>query len=170
MLEKKSFFLLILPLLFFLNSQCIKFDPKSARETPVNSMERAKKNVKEGRGVGLGNVFGNKNTNYEFSTSNSMWRATLEVLDFIPFITVDYSGGIIITDWYSSNETESIKITVRFLSNEISANNIKIIVHQKKCSVEKNCKINVLNSKIKNELLSSIVKKAAILEKEIKKN
>ncbi len=30
-----------------------------------------------------------------------LWRASLEILDFIPLTTVDYSGGIIITDWYN---------------------------------------------------------------------
>ena len=64
-----------------------------------------------------------------------MWRASLEIIDFIPLTTVDYSGGIIITDWYSDNQNfnESIKITLRFLSNEIRSDSIKIIVHNKKC-------------------------------------
>ena len=49
-----------------------------------------------------------------------MWRASLETLDFLPLTTVDYSGGIIITDWYFDNtgkSEESIKISIRFLSN-----------------------------------------------------
>ena len=57
-------------------------------------------------------------TNYEFSTSNPMWRASLEVLDFLPLATVDYSGGVIISDWYTDNDpNEALKITVRFLDN-----------------------------------------------------
>ena len=65
-----------------------------------------------------------------------MWRASLETLDFLPLTTVDYSGGMIITDWYSddTNNLKSIKITVRFLSNEIRTDSLKIIVHQKNCS------------------------------------
>ena len=80
-------------------------------------------------------------TNYEFSTSNPMWRASLEILDFLPLSTVDYSGGMIITDWYSeSNSDESIKITIRFLSNEVRSDNLKIIVHKKKmCECNKLC-------------------------------
>jgi hypothetical protein len=95
-----------------------------------------------------------------------MWRASLELLDFLPLTTVDYSGGIIITDWYSDNNNfnESIKITVRFLNNEIAANNIKIIVHQKKCVQLQKCVVKELNSAIKQELAKSILKKAALFK------
>ena len=84
----------------------------------------------------------------------------------MPLSTVDYSGGIIITDWYSDarNSSESIKITVRFLSNEIQSNSIKIIVHNKKCRTNENCKISEIDSKIKFELQKSILAKAAQFE------
>ena len=145
---------------------------KISKGTPMNAKERARKNVEEGRGVSLKGVMGgNKSTNYEFSTSNPLWRASLELIDFIPLTTVDYSGGIIITDWYSdsNNFDESIKITVRFLSNEIRSDSIKIIVHNKKCRATQNCTINEIDTNIKFELQKSILKKAAILEKETKK-
>ena len=88
----------------------------------------------------------------------------------MPLTTVDYSGGIIITDWYtdSANSDESIKITVRFLSNEIQTNSIKIIVHNKKCKTDENCTINEIDSNIKFELQKSILAKAALFEKETK--
>ena len=81
------------------------------RKIPISGPERAKQNIKEGRGVTLGKVMGNKNTNYEFSTSNPMWRATLDILDFLPLSTVDYSGGVIISDWYTddSNKDQALK-------------------------------------------------------------
>ena len=119
-------------------SSCIKFKKVDTRKTPINAQERAKLNVKEGRGLSLKNMVGNKrgNTNFEFSTSNPMWRASLETLDFLPLVTVDYSGGIIITDWYSDqqNSNDAIKITLRFLSNEVNAANLKVIIHQKRCN------------------------------------
>lgn len=162
-------FLLILICSILLYS-CSKFKPVDANSTPTNSLERARKNVQEGRGASLGNLLGNRNTNYEFSTSNPMWRASLELLDFLPLNVVDYSGGIIITDWYSAEQNEdSLKITIRFLSNEIRTDSLKISIHQKKCSVNSNCKINLIRSKLKEELTASIIKKAAILEKELKK-
>lgn len=151
---------------FFLTN-CSKFKPTNARETPTNALERAKKNVEEGRGISIGGALNrNKNTTYEFSTSNPLWRASLEALDFLPLSVVDYSGGIIVTDWYGDEINESIKITIRFLSNEIAANSLKIIVHKKNCPINSNCSVNILNSKINNELLTSIVKKAAVLEKQ----
>ena len=143
--------------------------PVDLRNEPLDPDERARKNIREGRGLSLKNL-GNKKTNYEFSTSNPMWRASLETLDFIPLSTVDYSGGMIITDWYTdstSSNNESIKITVRFLSNEIRSDSLKVIIHKKKCNTSNNCNIASLpeSSKIKVELLSVILRKASLLEK-----
>ena len=99
-----------------------------------------------------------------------MWRASLEILDFLPLTTVDYSGGIIVTDWYSENNAnDAVKISVRFLGNEIRTENIKVIVHKKICQDISNCKVSQLkNSKISEELLTTIIRKAALLEKETK--
>jgi len=97
-----------------------------------------------------------------------MWRASLETLDFLPLSVVDYSGGVIVTDWYGDNQKENLKITLRFLSNEVRADSIKIVVHQRICLDSTNCNISTFNSKIKDELLVAIIKKAALLEKELK--
>lgn len=162
-------FLRILTIFFFCFS-CGLYKPVDTRKTPIEGDARARKNIEEGRGISVKNVFGGSSTNYEFSTSNPLWRASLETLDFLPLSTVDYSGGVLITDWYSDeNQNQSLKITVRFLSNEVRSDSLKIIVHEKKCSIEQNCKINILNSKIKNELQGVIIKKAAILEADSKK-
>ena len=152
----RSIFLPLLALLIF--SSCngfFKYTP--VKDTPTNAGERAKKNVEEGRGVTLGGLArGGGSTTYEFSTSNPMWRASLEILDFLPMTTVDYSGGIIISDWYSdnsSNNEDSIKITIRFLSNEIRSDSLKIIVHKKDCNSQQACVVNILsNSAISQEL------------------
>ena len=153
---------------------CKALKPKwtDTRKVPVDARERALKNVKEGRGVSISGLAKNRGGGqYEFSTSNPMWRASLEILDFLPLTTVDYSGGMIITDWYSeSNSDESIKITVRFLSNEVRSDNLKIIVHKKKCVSATDCVVTQLgNNEISNELQLSIIKTAARFEKEDKK-
>lgn len=169
-LENKTKFFLISIILSIMLSSCIKLDPKSTREYPTNAKERARKNIEEGRGVSIGNILGNKSNTYEFSTSNPMWRASLDILDFLPLSTVDYSGGLIITDWYndSYNKDESIKITIQFLSNEVRADSLKIIVHKKNCPINKNCTIDLLDTKIKEQLTIEILKKAALLEKKAK--
>ena len=154
---------------------CGGFKKVDQRQMPDGSKAKARKNIEEGRGVSVGGLVKGRlgKTTYEFSTSNPMWRASLETLDFLPLMTVDYSGGIIISDWYSSGNTsgkESIKISIRFLSNEIRTENLKIIIHKKTCSSNLNCKVSLLsNSKIKEELHATIIKKAALLEKESKK-
>ena len=153
---------LLINFIFFTNCGIYK---KVDKSVPISGEERARKNVNEGRGISIGNM-GKQSTTYEFSSSNPMWRASIEILDFIPFDTVDYSGGIIITDWYSDNKNEAIKITVRFLNNEIGAANLKIIVHKKICDGSNNCKITELNTKLKNELAKQILSKASQIEKE----
>ena len=157
--------------LLILSCNAIKPKKVDTRETPVNAQERARKNIEEGKGTTLRDLVGGKGvTNYEFSTSNPMWRASLEILDFLPFSTVDYSGGMIITDWYSENNSnDAIKITVRFLANEVRSDSLKVYVHKKECKSNMNCKTNLLkNSTIGNELRTSIIRKAAILERESK--
>ena len=161
---------IFLIILLFLVNQCGLYK-KVDSSVPIQGEDRARKNIDEGKGLSLKNLTGRGSTNYEFSSSNPMWRASLELIDFIPLTTVDYSGGIIITDWYNdiNNSKEFIKITIRFLSNEISSSNIKIKIHQKKCNDLQNCTINEINSPIKNELLSAILKKAAVYEVNSKK-
>jgi len=158
---------------FLILSNCGGLSKVNTRETPTNALERARKNVEEGRGVSIGSLRGRGSTNYEFSTSNPMWRASLEVLDFIPMATVDYSGGMIISDWYTdetSQSSESIKISIRFLSNEVRSDSLKIIIHKKICATNKNCKIKLLNnSVISQELTTTIIKKAALLKEDSKK-
>jgi len=151
-------------------ADCGIYRPVDTRKTPISGKERARKNVEEGRGISLKNLGGNRKTTYEFSSSNPMWRATLEILDFLPLSTVDYSGGVIVSDWYSdqSNNNDSIKISVRFLSNEVQSNSLSIIVHRKTCTSAAKCSVKKIQSKIEEELKISILKKAALLEKESK--
>ena len=169
----KLFFTIFIFVTLLAVSSCGIYKKVDQRQMPDGPEAKARKNIEEGKGVSIGGLIGKRGrgaTNYEFSTSNPMWRASLEILDFLPLSTVDYSGGMIITDWYSeSNSDESIKITVRFLSNEVRSDNLKIIVHKKKCISNTNCLVTQLgNNEITNELLTSIVKTAARLEKEDK--
>lgn len=151
-------------------SSCGIYKKTDSREVPVNAIERAKKNVEEGRGAGLGNILNRGKNGFEFSSSNPMWRASLEIIEFMPLANVDYSGGVLSTDWYndSTNKDTSIKITIRFLSNEISTNSLKITVHQRKCDKNLNCTISIINSKIKEELQKSILAKAVQISKNSK--
>ncbi len=151
-------------------SNCGIYQPSDARKVSPNADERVRKNLEEGKGFTLmGGMSGNK-TNYQFASSNPMWRATLEILDFLPLSNVDYSGGIITTDWYTEGTAsdESIKITVRFLTNEIRADGLKIIVHKKKCDIKQQCSVKKVTSALQNELQVAILKKAIIYDKEFK--
>ena len=100
-----------------------------------------------------------------------MWRASIEILDFVSFTNASYSGGIIITDWFSNNkDKKEIKITVRFLSNEIRAEGIDVTIHERICEQNNtNCKITKKKSKLESEIKIAILKKAARLQIEDKK-
>ena len=138
-----------------------------ARETPTAAGDRVRKNLEEGKGIVL--MGGNKGDgSFQFASANPMWRATLEILDFLPLSNVDYSGGIVTTDWYNDGtaSNEALKITIRFLSNEIRADGIKIIVHKKKCGIQESCGVKKVKSALENELKVAILKKATIMEKQ----
>jgi hypothetical protein len=146
------------------------FKKVDMRERPVNMQERARQNVEQGKGVSINKILNRRgNTNFQFSSSNPLWRASLEILDFLPMTTVDYAGGMIISDWYSDNtgnSNESIKITIRFLSNEVRSDSLKVIAHKKTCKAISSCNTTILeNSAIGQELITSIVRKAALIEK-----
>ena len=170
--KKVLFFLSTLIISSFVYS-CGIYKPVDSRKISPNAKERVKKNLEEGRGMSLKNMMGGgQGTNYQFASSNPMWRATLEILDFLPLTNVDYSGGIITTDWYNEGTSldESIKITVRFLTNEIRSDGIKIIVHKKRCNITQNCKIVKISSAIEQELQVAILKKAILFERDYNKN
>ena len=158
----KSFLFILI--LFTMNS-CIKFKNAPAKDFPVNVNDRVKKNMAEGRSVRL--FSGNKNGGtFQFASANPLWRASLDILDFVPITNASYSGGILITDWYDDKEkNEAIKITVRFLSNEIRSDAIDVIVYKKNCKAFENCQTNNLNSSIKEELKIAILRKASQIEK-----
>jgi hypothetical protein len=150
---------------------CGPLKPKytDLRKIPGDPKGKRERNIREGRGFRLMGVIDNKNSgNFQFSSSNEMWRATLDLLDFTPLSNVDYSGGIIITDWFSeSSDQRPIKITIRFLSNEVRADGLKVIIHKKICKKIDNddCKIVKIDSTLGQEIKLAILKKAAIMKK-----
>ena len=158
--------ILLFSMLLFVQS-CGLYRPTDARKVPVNADERVKKNMEEGRGFRIANLGSKRGGDFLFSSSNPMWRASMDKLSFAPLSVVDYGGGIIITDWFSDgNSEEQIKIAVRFLSNEIRSDALKIIIHKKKCESFNNCKINTIENSTNTEIKLAILKKAAKLEKE----
>ena len=149
-----------------ITSSCGIFKYSDARKTSPNASERVKKNMEEGKGFRL-STLGKKGGDFLFSSSNPMWRASMEKLSFAPLSVVDYGGGIIVTDWFSDdNSDEEIKIAIRFLTNEIRSDALKVIIHKKKCISYNNCKITNIENATNNEIKFAILKKAAELKKQ----
>ena len=169
--KKILVFIVSLAVMSFLSS-CGIYAPSDARKVSPNSKERVKRNLEEGKGMSMKKLMGGgaSGTGYQFASSNPMWRATLEILDFLPLANVDYSGGIITTDWYNEGTAsdESIKITVRFLTNEIRSDGIRIIVHKKRCNIQQKCTVKKISSTLEQELQVAILKKAVLYDKEYK--
>ena len=163
-------FVLILSLLFLTNcGDALKFRKVDAKEYPPDPKLRVQKNMEEGRGFRLMDNSNNNNTNYNFASSNPLWRATLDTLDFMPLVSANYSGGIVITDWYSENNSpnQAIKISVRFLTNEIRSDALDINIFVKECSNNlSDCQVNQNEGELRTELALNILKKAVQYEQE----
>ncbi len=158
---------LLITMSILMNS-CGALKPDWSKNAEPDGRKRAQQNVLEGRGFILGSGK-KKGGDFLFASSNPMWRASLEILDFMSLSNVDYAGGLIITDWYSEEDpNEAVKITIRFLSNEIRADGLKIDIHKKMCS-NLNCTVSKIESDLTVEIKDKILRKAAVFEKEQKK-
>ena len=172
---KFAFIILILPFLFL---SCKGPDGKfklpggDARKTPAGPAKRIEKNLQEGKGFRLNeSIKRNKGSGvFEFASSNGLWKASLDVIDFMPLSSVNYSGGIIVTDWYSENNSpnESIKISIRFLTNELRSDALDVKIFNRKCTNSLvNCRFSESNGDLSNEIKREILKKAAIYKTQI---
>ena len=172
MSQKNSKKIILILISLVLLQSCSGLKGGDARKNPPDPKERVKKNLEEGRGFRLDNAMsGIKGSgNFEFASSNELWRASLDTIDFMPLLSANYSGGVIITDWYSENNNnkESIKITLRFLTNEIRSDAIDIKIFYKKCTNQMDCFVTNNNSNLATELKKEILKKAAIYKKQSK--
>ena len=158
-------YVFILSILVILGGCSQKLDPVTGKSEVFepNSYERASKYARENP------IFfadkEKKDNNFEFSTSNVLWRSTLKSLEFLPLMNADYSGGIIIYDWYSEsdNPKEQVKISVQFLSNELRSDSIKITAHKKICDNTGLCSNSTLDQKFANSIKSNIIDSARAL-------
>tara|TARA_X000000368_G_scaffold383080_1_gene340649 strand:- start:440 stop:1036 length:597 start_codon:yes stop_codon:yes gene_type:complete len=164
-LLNKFFKIAFLLTLFFNLNQCGLYKKTDAREVPTNAKERAQKNVEEGRSIKLFGKKGGSGT-FEFASSNEMWRAAIDILDFVPLSSADYGGGIVITEWYSDSGqiNESVKIMVQFLSNEIRADGLKVVVYDRICENNNlnNCQTQTNQGSLSEEIKLAILKKASV--------
>ena len=167
----KKISLIIVILTLFLSSCGIyKYSP--VKDDDFDVQKRVKRNIEEGKGISFGKTR-NKGGTFDFASSNELWRASIETLDFVTFANASYSGGILITDWFNSNSEEDIKdnrdlkITIRFLSNEVRADGLKIIIHERICpnSNATSCSITKIKSNIESEIKLAILKRATELKK-----
>ncbi len=161
----------IIALIFLLNSCGGKLPGADASKYPPDPRKRVKNNLEQGKGFRINDSFGGRSGGgkFEFASSNELWRATLDTISFMPLSSANYSGGIIITDWYSEKSgEESVKVNIRFLSNEVRSDALDISVFYKKCNEKLKCTITKRDGILNKELKKQILKTAAIYKKQIK--
>ena len=164
--------LLLLQLIISLNS-CGPLAYKKVDSSKISNDpdERVRRNIEEGKSFKLFSEQGlSRTTTYEFASSNELWRATLDTIDFMPLTTANYSGGIIVTDWYSDNQNlnENIKISVRFLTNEIRSDALDLKIFYRNCDSSNKCKVIEKEGNLSKGLKKEILKKAAIYQQQAK--
>jgi len=164
-------FKLIFVFSILLITSCAKIDPVTGEKILIepDATKKAREYADKG-----GGIFGDINKvgkssgggNFEFASSNVLWRATLKSLDFLPLLNADYSGGVIIYDWYSqtNNPKEQIKISVQFLNNELRSDSIKITAHKKICETVERCSNSTLDQNFANSIKESIIASARSLK------
>ena len=168
---KKYFIYLTLILLTLSACSSNIFRRADVKDTPINVKDRVRKNIEEGRGIRFGKNSSSGGT-FDFASSNELWRASMDVLDFVPFSNASYSGGILITEWFDGNsndksEIRDLKITIRFLTNEIRSDALDVSIHERKCQNNgTSCSVNKINSKLEPEISLAILKRAAILKRD----
>ena len=155
-------------LLIFLVTQCAKVDPATGEKIIIDPDPKKKAEAFRDKS---GGIFGDimkksESTTFEFASSNVLWRATLKSLDFLPLLNADYSGGVIVYDWYSqtNNPKEQIKISVQFLNNELRSESIKITAHKKICETTERCSNSTLDQNFANSIKDSIIVSARTLK------
>ena len=163
--------LLLLQLIISLNS-CgpLAYKKVDGRKVEWDPDKRVARNLEEGRGLKLFDNERKLGTNYEFASSNELWRATLDIIDFMPLTTANYSGGIIVTDWYSDNQNlnENVKITVRFLTNEIRSDALDLKIFYRNCDSSNKCKIIEKEGNLSKKIKKEILKKAVTYQQQAK--
>jgi hypothetical protein len=164
----KNYIIFLFLLLLFTNN-CAKVDPVTGEKILIepNTKIKAENAAKDGKGL-FGDIsVGKKSaTVFDFATSNVLWRATLKSLEFMPLINADYSGGIIVYDWYAENlnSNEQIKVSVRFMNNEVRSDSIEVLIHKKICATDNKCITTKMDKNFINEIKDRIITSARLMK------
>ncbi|MGI9082701.1 MAG: DUF3576 domain-containing protein [Candidatus Fonsibacter lacus] len=165
---KKILYIFTINFLLILLNNCAKTDPVTGEKVVIETNERVRAREAADKQGGFFGIIGQSKsgTNFEFASSNVLWRATLKNLDFLPLISADYSGGILIYDWYaqSENPKEQIKISVQFLNNELRSDSLKVLAHKRICENSDKCLNLTIDQKFADSIKENIINNARILK------
>ncbi len=165
-----SCFLFLFPALILL-SACSGTNTEAAGERPDTKHQRAEARgkltgedgafsfggpKKPEEGAGAGGAIG---------VNSFLWRATLDTLSFMPFVSADPFGGTVITDWYEDPKTpgERFKVNALILDRTLRADGIKITVFKQK-SDRGNWRDQQVDEKLARSLEDTILTRARQLK------
>ena len=150
-IKNTRFILATLFLSFFLTSGCTLFndDTVITRAPPNEDLITQRERERRER-LGnpedesfVGNIFkditglgDNKDSNTGgggIGVNSLLWRATLDTLSFMPLVSADPFGGVIITDWHADSEIakEKFKVVAYIIGTELRVDGIKVSVFKK---------------------------------------
>ena len=91
-----------------------------------------------------------------------LWRASLDTLSFMPLSSADPFGGVIITDWFTPQESvnERFKMTVYILSRELRADGLRVAVFRQQNDGDGNWTDGVVHVETTAELENAILTRA----------
>ena len=103
----------------------------------------AGQNRDQGTLFGPGGIFGSKDKKDDgngtgVAVNAFLWRASLDTINFIPLISADPFGGVIITDWYTPAESpsERLKIQITILDRELRADGVRVSVFKQQVNAK----------------------------------
>lgn len=165
---KKISSLLLISFTFLFSYGCSSTNSEKSDKVLIEPNVNVKTRDFADKGGGILGDFNKKSSSntFEFASSNILWRATLQSLDFLPLLNADYSGGVIIYDWYSqtNNPKEQIKISIRFVNNELRSDSIIVTAHKKVCDNLDKCSNSAIDQKFSNSIKESIISSARALK------
>ena len=69
-------------------------------------------------------------TRMTLGVNSFLWHASLDTLRFLPLVSADPFGGVIISEWYvaPASPDERLKVTVYIMDRTLRADGLKVVV------------------------------------------
>ncbi|MBA2587055.1 MAG: DUF3576 domain-containing protein [Alphaproteobacteria bacterium] len=82
------------------------------------------------REMDTGTSIASGSTRMTLGVNSYLWHASLDTLSFLPLVSADPFGGVIISEWYvaPSSPDERLKVTIYIMDRALRADGLKVVV------------------------------------------